>query len=92
MEKTGQVQKTVLNYAVEYLLPCITQFEGKKTQTKQNQHSHVTHLVSGSAAVCIIVTYLVPGRGGRSKAKEAGRVLLCMCYNPGSGDSLSWLL
>lgn len=52
----------------------------------------MTHLVSGSAAVGIIVTYLVPGHGGGSKGKKAGRAFLCMCYEPCAGESLSWLL
>lgn len=50
----------------------------------------MTHLVFGSAAMCIIIMYLLPGWGGGSKGKETRRVFLY--YNPGSEDILSWLL
>lgn len=56
------------------------------------QHSPDIHLVFGSAAMCIIITYLVPGWEGGSKDKETRRAFLCMCYNPGSEDILPWLL
>lgn len=57
MQNTEQLQKPVLNYAVEYFLSCIAQSGGEK----KKEHSHVTHLVSCSTAMCVIVTYLVPG-------------------------------
>lgn len=56
------------------------------------QHSHVTHLVFGSASMCIVITYLAHDWEGGSKDKETRRASLGMCYKPGSEDILSWLL
>lgn len=58
------------------------------------QHSRVTHLVFGSASMCIIITYLVPGWEGGSKGKET-RSFPCACatalllkiFCPGSSRS-----
>lgn len=81
MEKTGQLQKPVLNYAVEYLLPCMA--VRKKTCTGDPSCLRL--------CCCMHYCYTRGAWSGRQEQRKgAGRAFLC--YKPGSGESLSWLL